>query len=243
MPNVLLVDDSPIDRTLYKHMLSQHVRGLTFEEGGCAKDAVDLLRAKRFDCAFLDYLLPDGNGLEVLMALQQVNRTPVVMLTANEDPETAVEALRSGAVDYLIKQRLNPGLLVSAFEGAVIHGSREHARETRIARLTALHNLLQQSEDVFLVVDLTDHKLVEATAVGLARLGYRRGEVLERDVRTLALFETAGGWDAFLLGLHRSERKLWVPVGASGRPTPCEVTGYSLRVENRQYLMAHARPV
>ena len=85
------------------------VRGLR-EEGHVVdhttrlEDARTQLEALRYDVVVLDWMLPDGDGLELLRALRrQGDRTPVLLLTARARTEEKVTGLRAGADDYLAK--------------------------------------------------------------------------------------------------------------------------------------------
>ncbi len=66
--------------------------------------ALQLLAAEAFDLILLDYMMPGLNGLETLTAMKQAQvKTPVIIMTAHGTTETAIEAMRIGAYDYLLK--------------------------------------------------------------------------------------------------------------------------------------------
>ncbi|NTU79660.1 MAG: response regulator [Chloroflexales bacterium] len=71
------------------------------------------------DCMLLDYRLPDMDGLEALAALRARSDVPVVMLTSVGSETVAVEALRRGAQDYLVKGTLTPERLSLTIQHAV----------------------------------------------------------------------------------------------------------------------------
>src|SRR5262245_28120729 len=101
MPHLLLVDDDPEALEL----LSELARG----EGFTVSQA-DSLRAARIhlsrlqpDILLTDLQLPDGKGVELVADLESRDATEVVMITGHASVESAVEALRIGATDYLVK--------------------------------------------------------------------------------------------------------------------------------------------
>ena len=243
MPHkVLLVDDSPVDRVMYRTLLNKNVPGLSFEEAGTAREALALLRLRRYDCVFLDYLMPDGNGLEVLTALDKSNPSPIIMLTATDDTETAVEALKAGASDYLIKDRLDTGTIVSALQGALMASEAHQHRDASHQHHALVYSLVQQGEDAFLAVDLANLNLVEASAVGLARMGLRRADVIGRDVRTLDLFGGKSGWASFV-GALRDNESVPLSLGAPGDHTvPAQVRSQAVKVSGKPYLLLWVRP-
>jgi len=99
---VLVVDDEPDLRTLYELTLLRE--GYRVDAAGTVAEAAALLQERRFDAVITDMRLPDGSGLDLLqrMASQQRSERCIVM-TAYGSAENAVEALKSGAFDYLTK--------------------------------------------------------------------------------------------------------------------------------------------
>jgi CheY-like chemotaxis protein len=193
---VLLVDDDASIRAAYRSMLTGHMPGLRIEEAGGAVEAIRLLKKERYDCVFLDYMMDDGTGLAVLTEVQPFNKSPIVMLTGRVEAQLAVSALRAGAVDYLVKDTLRAENLVAGVQTAVMHRLRLKSREQNLRRLALVHTLLLQSAELILIVDLSAQRLIEASNVGLARIGVRRADVLDKDVRELRLFGPQG-WDVF----------------------------------------------
>ena len=234
---VLLVDDSAIDRSVYRTMLEQKMPGLEIDEAAGGTEAIRQLRERRYDCVFLDFEMPDANGLAVLSAVQPFNRSPVVMLTSTDEAGVAVAALRVGAIDYLIKDGAEPDQLANALQEAVLHKLQLQAREERQRRLALLQALLLQSEELILIVDLTTHVLIEAGTVGLARLGLRRADVVDRDVRTLKLFP--GGWDAFRQAIAKAP----TPLPSATPGVTFQARGQTLTVDATPYLVILARTV
>ena len=100
--SILVVDDEPDLRTLYELTLLRE--GYRVETASSVREARDQLKANRFDAVITDMRLPDGFGMELLQDLrEQQRRERCVVMTAYGSAENAVEALRSGAFDYLTK--------------------------------------------------------------------------------------------------------------------------------------------
>ena len=108
---ILVVDDEPaIVETLQFVLEDAGYRVLT---AGSAKDCLEVIARERCDLVLLDLMLPDRPGLEVLEDIGRINRSlPVVMLTAYGTIETAVEATRLGAANFLTKPWNNSKLLL-----------------------------------------------------------------------------------------------------------------------------------
>ena len=101
--SVLLVDDEPAVLAVAKRTLK--VAGfegvLTCQDG---RDVPDLLRDRNITVVVLDLNMPDLPGLELLSFLQQeFPEVAVIVMTGTDDIETAVECMKSGAFDYIVK--------------------------------------------------------------------------------------------------------------------------------------------
>ncbi|MCW9032251.1 MAG: response regulator, partial [Gammaproteobacteria bacterium] len=98
----LIVDDEPDIRELLDITLSRmDIDTLSAENITQAKD---LLTQHHFDLCLTDMRLPDGNGIELIKYIQEnISSLPVAMITAHGNMEFAIEALKSGAFDFVSK--------------------------------------------------------------------------------------------------------------------------------------------
>jgi PAS domain S-box-containing protein len=135
---VLLVEDCLEDRTTYLRYLShdrRHSYNILVAETG--EEAISLCKQQFPDLILLDYLLPDMDGLEFLSELKiqfgQAN-FPVIMLTSQGNEEIAVQAIKNGAAEYLVKQNLIPESLCLIIENVrekqAALNARQQAEET-----------------------------------------------------------------------------------------------------------------
>ncbi len=101
MPHVLLVDDD----VSFRAALSELVRseGFSIENAASLQEARDSLREHPPDLALVDLKLPDGSGLDLVRDIDTAVGTEVILITGHATIDSAVEALRSGASDYLTK--------------------------------------------------------------------------------------------------------------------------------------------
>ncbi|HEU5123979.1 MAG TPA: sigma-54 dependent transcriptional regulator [Verrucomicrobiae bacterium] len=99
---IVVLEDDLIVRKNLEHQLRQ--RRYDVASVSTIADAQDYLNRDNFDLVFLDVRLPDGDGTELLKAIQQRPQKPlVVMTTGFGSVESAVECMKNGAFDYLIK--------------------------------------------------------------------------------------------------------------------------------------------
>ena len=101
-PRLLVVDDEPDLRTLYELTLMRE--GYHVDSAGTVDEAWRILLDEPYDLLITDMRLPDGTGLDLLARLESAGRPEkAIVITAYGSPENAVEALKSGAYDYLTK--------------------------------------------------------------------------------------------------------------------------------------------
>lgn len=146
---VLIVDDSPEDRAIYRRSLTRAADcSFVLSESDSGEDGLNKCRAEPPDCVLIDYRLPDIDGVEFLESLADEDGlvpVPVVMLTGQGSEKIAVEAIKHGAQDYLVKGQVTAETLVRAIENAIekrslqarLHESNKalHARNARLAEL------------------------------------------------------------------------------------------------------------
>lgn len=107
---VLIIDDSSEDRELYRrYLLRDRDYFYTFLEASQGQQGLDLWQQQHPDVVLLDYRLPDLNGLDILAQLHSLVGPaclPVVMITGQGDEAIALQAIRAGAQDYLVKEAI-----------------------------------------------------------------------------------------------------------------------------------------
>lgn len=120
MPTVLIIDDEPAHRLMVRVVLGD--AGFKVLEADNGSTGLNILRTKPVDVVLLDMRMPGMSGLEVLQRLREGGTfPPVIMLTAFGNVGSAVEAMKTGAFDYLSKPADNDELL------AVVQKAAEHA--------------------------------------------------------------------------------------------------------------------
>jgi signal transduction histidine kinase len=130
---ILILDDNEIDRETCRRYLSKASGSrYDFTEHNSVEGAMDIVLKLRPDCILLDYHLHDGNGVEFLQELIAAGGPrsfPVVMLTGTGNEAIAVQVMKAGAQDYLVKDRLNPELLHRSVENAMYKAHTERLLE------------------------------------------------------------------------------------------------------------------
>ncbi len=119
---LLIIDDEVVDRAYYQRMLRQSA-DIPYEakEVVNGKEALEYLKDNEVDCILLDYQLPDITGLDLLKSIKEIagKFVPVIMLTGRGDEQVAVAAIKSGAEDYFIKNKIEPQVLMKTILNAI----------------------------------------------------------------------------------------------------------------------------
>ena len=127
---VLLVEDNLKEAELFKELLSE-ARGTRFDLTHLQRleETLTLLEQQSFNVILMDLSLPDSQGLETIARVRSALErsatrslaplTPIVVLTGINDEDLAVQAIRSGAQDYLLKGQVDSPLLVHALRYAI----------------------------------------------------------------------------------------------------------------------------
>lgn len=145
---VLLIEDNEAFANLVKLYLARAEEAafdVIWRSNG--KDGIDVAAANpAIDVILMDYFLPLLNGLETTKQLRQKNiEIPIVFLTVNKDVDLAVEVMKAGVEDYLVKEEVTTPILPKTIMGVVekMRFSREMAElDIRKKRLEAIHELV-----------------------------------------------------------------------------------------------------
>ncbi|MEZ4634333.1 MAG: diguanylate cyclase [Caldilineaceae bacterium] len=124
--HLLLIEDNSVDAYLLHELFNEvDPNGFAITHVSRFIEALDLFEQQAFDLVLLDLSLPDSQGLETLVRFRHFNPDiPIVVLTGHDDQDTAFEALRKGAQDYLVKGRIDGELIARSVRYAL---ERQHA--------------------------------------------------------------------------------------------------------------------
>jgi two-component system, sensor histidine kinase and response regulator len=150
---ILLIEDNPGDARLIQDAFAEMGTGFDLIWSDCLSKGMEQLvpGSPRIDAVLLDLSLPDGHGLNAFSQVHtKVPQVPVIALTETNDDATALEMIRAGAQDYLIKGETDSRLLVKT-----IHYAIERSKVTKLAE-----EALSESENKF-------RDLAEKSVVGI----------------------------------------------------------------------------
>jgi len=149
--SILLVEDNPGDVVIIKELLRSAAVDFSLKHVSTLRETLLLCVEHDFDIVLLDLGLPDSIGLETLKKIQQFSlKSPVVVMTGLDDEDVALESLREGAQDYLVKSRLTSDTLLRGIKYGIERKKiqdllRKNARQFSI--LSATSTAINESED------------------------------------------------------------------------------------------------
>ena len=130
--HLLVVDDEPSILTTLQKALS--LEGYAVEVAGGVRVAEDKLKKRSFDLCLFDVQLPDGDGVELLQRLRAGKvETPVIMMSGHATIDTAVRAVKVGALNFLEKPLYTDALLIAVETALRLARAEAEARDLRRA--------------------------------------------------------------------------------------------------------------
>ncbi|MEM8808160.1 MAG: ATP-binding protein [Cyanobacteria bacterium P01_G01_bin.38] len=151
---VLVIDDSDVDRFTYRrHIGAMDLAQVTFLEADCGESGLALCQQQLPDLILLDYLLPDINGLEFFKTLKERMHPvpPIIMLTGEGNEKVAVEAMKIGVRDYLVKGELTKGSLIQAIRRVLSQQALQELmsrREQQQQLVAAISSRISQADNI-----------------------------------------------------------------------------------------------
>ncbi|MBL7757974.1 MAG: sigma-54-dependent Fis family transcriptional regulator [Chitinophagaceae bacterium] len=185
---ILLIDDEEQLRKLLGRIIG--LEGFAVAEAGTIKAATDWLRLHQVDAVLCDVRLPDGNGVDFVKNIRQMQPgVPVILLTAYGNIADGVQAIKNGAFDYIVKGNDNDRII------PLLHQALEQVQQQRKS-----------------VAEMTPERPVgfeaiigSSAAISQAREMARR--IAGTDSTVLLLGETGTGKEVFAQAIHAGSKR------------------------------------
>lgn len=143
--HILIIDDEAALRKTLARVLQQAGFEVTTAES--AEQGLDFLKTSRFDMILTDLRMPGIQGLEALKLIHaNYPSLPVVLFTAQPDVNSAVEALRHGATDYLLKP-LKPEIIIERTKAIIKKQWQEKRKQEILQQIESLQNELKSIDE------------------------------------------------------------------------------------------------
>ncbi|MBI5303059.1 MAG: PAS domain S-box protein [Chloroflexi bacterium] len=181
---ILYVDDYPLDRELVRDALEKEQGGFQVTEARSRADFEARLAEGDYDLVLSDFNILGFEGLQVLDAVHARNpQVPVVIVTGTGSEEIAVEALKRGAADYVIKTpkhiRRLPLVIRAALEKRRLGVEHTRAAEALQESETSFRYLFTNNPHPMWVYDLETLAFLEVNDTAVLKYGFSRDEFLQ----------------------------------------------------------------
>ena len=188
MPKLLVVDDDTLILECFRYaFLTDQI---SLETATTATEAISLFRQHSFDVVITDVRLPDSSGLKLLQDLQVLDRkVPVILMTGHGTANTAIEAMRRGAFEYLLKP-----LDLDALQ-SVIDRALETSRMTRTPAKIAID------------ADSDEGDLLVGQCPAMQEVYRQIGRVAGQDVTVLILGESGTGKEVVARAIYQYSKR------------------------------------
>jgi len=142
--SILLIDDEENLRRTLAMILARE--GYQVDTAATIKEARERVETSTYNLIFLDLKLPDANGLSLLPELRKrFPNMPVLILTAHDKLDSAVEAVRQGARDYLLKP-IDPLLIIQRVKEILAEGSQAATKPKGYSQIKGMLSDLRPAE-------------------------------------------------------------------------------------------------
>jgi PAS domain S-box-containing protein len=196
---ILNLEDNEADAELNKAMITARWPHSDLVRVDTREDYVARLAEKNFDLIFSDYTMPGFNGREALMlAREKCPETPFLYVSGTIGEDAAIEALKNGATDYVLKHRLMR--LIPAVDRALREaeerGERDRAERAMRESEHKYREVFECLADAAFLTDAKTGKIIDTNRCAERMLGCGREQILGRKVsQILAVLDRAGADD------------------------------------------------
>ncbi|MGA2053234.1 MAG: PAS domain S-box protein [Opitutales bacterium] len=239
---MLLVEDSPDDAILLVRELLRAGFDPQWTRVDTEADYLASLHAG-LDLVISDYAMPQFDGLRALELLKQRGLDiPFIIVSGTIGEDTAVTAMKNGASDYLIKDRLTrlgPAVSHALDKARLRRESMQTEKELKLFRA-----LMDQGSDTFEVLDAQTGRILDVNLKGCADHGYTQEEYLQLTVYDLAPELPPGAWPERVKAIRRGEFSSVETTHRrkDGSTYPVEISITCVQLD-REYIVAVVRNI
>jgi len=212
-PRILLVEDDLIQAKLVKRVLDKSTMQYFFTHVSSGEECLDLVKNENeYDIILLDYTLPEMDGLNVLRALKKMRPDmPVIVITAHGSEDIAVQIMKEGAFDYVIKkdnyvERI-PYVIKENLQRVIFEEEKAKLQAQLRASEERYRNLFETSLDGVIILN-NEAKILSSNPASSKISGYSHEELASINLNRL--FHSSEGMESFekILQSRESQRDL-----------------------------------
>src|SRR5687768_9443107 len=174
--NIMLIDDDEDDYILTRDLLfSIDPVGYKLDWINTSAKAQEVFKENKYDLYLVDYRLADVTGIDLIKMARELDcDRPVIILTGKGDKRVDMEAMRSGADDYLVKDRIDGFIIERAIRYAI--GRWQQTQALRLSE-EKYRKIFEQSKDVIYISN-SDGELIDFNNSACSLFGYTREQLM-----------------------------------------------------------------
>lgn len=179
---ILVIEDNPGDYTLVNEYLEEGFPKATVFHTATLQEGIEFLQKEPIDVVLLDLTLPDGVGIDSFHAVNsKAPEVPVIILTGLGDTKVALESLKIGAQDYIVKDEFSPDALVKSIE----YGIERSKISARLKKSEEQYKYLFFSNPLAMCAYNESHRFLMVNEAALRHYGYTEEEFLKLTIYDL----------------------------------------------------------
>ncbi len=202
--HILLVEDNPTDVLLLTETLEEvRTEKFVFTHAIRLDKALQQLHDNRFDVVLLDLGLPDSQGLDTFARMQREHpELPILILSGLDDDALAMRAVQDGAQDFLVKGKINGGVLARTIRYAI---ERKRTEQTLISSEISYRRLFETAQDGIFILDADTRQITDANPYLQKLLGYTTTDFIGKRLWEIAPFRDKTANKAAFLTLQQED--------------------------------------
>ncbi len=184
--NILLVEDEKSHTDLICRSFESTAEQLSVTVTYNLNEARNSISKSTPDLIITDYILPDGKGIELIPADKEESPYPVIILTSHGDEKVAVEAMKAGAFDYIVKSEVTLGDMPRICERIMrewrLITEHKKAEEALKESEKKYLDLYDNAPDMFFSTDAKTAKFRDCNQAAAIALGYSKEEIIGQHI-------------------------------------------------------------
>ena len=191
MAKILVIDDEkPIRNTLREILEYEKFK---VDDAPDGMQGIEKISKNKYDIILCDIKMPEMDGIEVLEKAQSITHTPIVMISGHGNIETAVEAIKKGAFDYIAKP-LDLNRLLITIRNALDKSNLINETQKLKRQVSKAYEMVGESEEIIKIKGIINKLIVEIRTIVLDKIS------LFVLINNLLFLNIVGDIFAFLLG-------------------------------------------
>lgn len=192
---ILILEDNPTDAELIKHECQELNLPIEYHMADSKESFLDAIRTFKPDIILSDYSLPQFDGMSALrLSKKHAPDIPFIIVTGAINEETAVECMKAGAVDYVLKDRLSR--LVPSIKGALDKSramqEKRVAEEALVASEMRYRRLFESAKEGIVLMEAGSQQITDVNPFMLNLMQVKRKDVLGNKIWDIGLNKEQG---------------------------------------------------